>query len=65
MGDHKVMLAKVTQATPVVCVNQGARAEEEDSIFGHPTILVYCSIERELNCVKRQNLKEKNPCVES
>ena len=65
MGDHKVMLAKVAQATPAVCVNQGARAEEEDSIVGHPTILVHCSKDKELNCVKGQNLKEKNPCIGS
>ena len=47
MVDHKVMLAKVAQATPAVFVNQGAGAEEEDSIIGHPTILAHYSGERE------------------
>ena len=35
-GDHKVMLAKVAQATPASCVTQGA-GEKEDSMVGHPT----------------------------
>ena len=47
MGDHKFMLAKFSQATPVSCVTQGAGAEEEDSIVGHPTIIAHCSRERE------------------
>ena len=47
IGDHKVMLAKVSQATLVSCVTQGVGAEEEDSIVGHPTILAHCSRERE------------------
>ena len=65
MGDQKVMLAKFSQATPVSCVTQGERAEEEDSIVGHPTILAHYSRERDLNCVRRQKLKEKHPCIET
>ena len=63
--DHKVMLAKVAEATLVSFVNQGARAKEEDSIVGHPTILAHCNRERELNYIRRQKLKEKHPCVSS
>ena len=67
MGDHKVMLDKVAQATPVSCVTQRVGAKEEDSIVGHPKILAHCSREREreLDYVRSQNLKEKHPCVGS
>ena len=37
-GDHKALLAKISQATPASCVTQGV-GEKEDSMVGYPTSL--------------------------